>query len=65
MRYHNRILLLIFNLFLSVVYGQEQQQRSYKEISALFEAYPENDERAMVFVNLYVEKAKNDHNLKS
>lgn len=64
MRYHNRILLLIFNLFLSVVYGQEQQQRSYKEISALFEAYPENDERAMVFVNLYVEKAKNDHNLK-
>lgn len=59
----NRILLLILNLFLSVVYGQEQQ-RSYKEISALFEAYPENDERAMVFVNLYIEKAKNDGNFK-
>lgn len=64
MRHHNRILLLIFNLVLSVVYGREQQQRSYKEISALFETYPENDERAMVFVNLYIEKAKKDRNYK-
>ncbi|WDF45389.1 helix-turn-helix domain-containing protein [Chryseobacterium sp. KACC 21268] len=63
MHYHNRILLLIFNLFFSVLYGREQQ-RSYKEISALFEGYTENDERAMVFVNLYIEKAKKDRNYK-
>ena len=44
--------------------GKEIQQQSYKEISRLIDSYSENDERAMVFVKMYIDKAKNDHNLK-
>lgn len=64
MHYHIRILLLIFNLFWCFVDGHQFPERSYKEISALFNAYKENDERAMVFVNLYLKKAKSEYNLK-
>lgn len=50
------------------VQGQEQQgkyyRESYENIYGLFESYPENDNRAMVFVNRYIEKAKREHNLK-
>lgn len=64
MRYRNRILLLIFNLFLAITKGQEQQEQSYKEISGLIDAYSENDERAMVFVKMYISKAKKENQLK-
>lgn len=64
MRYHNRILLLIFTLFWWFIDGHQSPERSYKEIAALFNAYHENDERAMVFVNLYIKKAKRENKLK-
>lgn len=64
MYYHNRILLLIFTFFLSLIQGQNLNEQSYKNISGLFNSYSENDERALVFVNLYISKAKKDHNYK-
>ncbi|KAA0126789.1 AraC family transcriptional regulator [Chryseobacterium sp. SN22] len=64
MHCNKKILLLIFNLFWCLIEGCQFPKRSYKEISALFDAYPENDERALVFVNLYIKKAKKEHNLK-
>lgn len=64
MHYCNGILLLIVSLLASSLQGQEIQQQSYKEISRLIDSYSENDERAMVFVKMYIDKAKNDHNLK-
>lgn len=64
MCYHNRFLLLIFTFFLSLIQGQNLKEQSYKKISGLFNSYSENDERAVVFVNLYISKAKKDHNLK-
>lgn len=64
MYYHNRLLLLIFTFFLSLIQGQNLNEQSYKKISGLFNSYSENDERALVFVNLYISKAKKDHNYK-
>ncbi|AZA88542.1 AraC family transcriptional regulator [Chryseobacterium shandongense] len=64
MYYHNRLLLLIFTFFLSLIQGQNLNEQSYKNISGLFNSYSENDERALVFVNLYISKAKKDHNYK-
>jgi AraC-like DNA-binding protein len=63
MHYNKRILLLIFTLFWCFIDGHHFPERSYKEIAALFNAYQENDERAMVFVNLYLKKARSEHNL--
>lgn len=64
MYYCSRILPMLFTLFVLMTQGQEIQQQSYKEISRLIDSYSENDERAMVFVKMYIDKAKNDHNLK-
>ncbi|WP_055865004.1 helix-turn-helix domain-containing protein [Chryseobacterium sp. Leaf180] len=33
-------------------------ENSFKEISSLIDTYPENDERAMVYVQIFLEKAK-------
>ncbi len=64
MHYYNGVLTLLFTLFVFMTQGQEIQQQSYKEISRLIDSYSENDERAIVFVKMYIDKAKNDHNLK-
>ncbi|SEM27728.1 AraC-type DNA-binding protein [Chryseobacterium taichungense] len=40
--------------------AQDLEKLTYKTISDLYEGYPENDERAMVFVNRYIEKAKRE-----
>lgn len=64
MNYHHKILLLLFNLFSFFLTAQELQNLSYKKISDLYAGYPENDSRAMVFVNRYIEKAKKEHFLK-
>lgn len=64
MHYHHKISFLIFNLFFFFLNAQELQSLSYKTISDLYENYPENDSRAMVFVNKYIEKAKKDNNWK-
>lgn len=65
---NNKLLLIILNLILLSVQGQERQgkyyKESYKKIYGLFESYPENDDRAMVFVNRYIHKAKSEQNLK-
>ncbi len=67
MFYNNKILLIIFNLILLSIQGQERQEKyskeSYDKIYGLFESYSENDDRAMSFVNRYIDKAKNERNL--
>lgn len=60
MQNHNRLLMLILALFVNLFHSQEQEN-SYKKLSALFNSYPENDERAMVYVNMYIGKAKKEH----
>lgn len=61
MNYHHKTLLLIFNLLSFFMMAQDSEKLTYKTISDLYEGYPENDERAMVFVNRYIEKAKREH----
>ncbi|WP_288462527.1 helix-turn-helix domain-containing protein [uncultured Chryseobacterium sp.] len=61
MNYHHKILLLIFNLLSFFMMAQDSEKLTYKTISDLYAGYPENDERAMVFVNRYIEKAKKEH----
>lgn len=67
MFYNNKILLIIFNLILLSIQGQERQEKyrkeSYDKIYGLFESYSENDDRAMSFVNRYIDKAKKERNL--
>lgn len=63
MHCRRRILILIISLFWCFIGGHQLSKQSYKEISALFDSYAENDERAMVFVNLYIKKARSEHNL--
>lgn len=59
MRTNNLLLYITIYLSLSFVNAQEMHY-SYKKLSSLINVYPENDERAMVFVNIYIEKAKNE-----
>lgn len=61
MNCHHKILLLIFNLLSFFMMAQDSEKLTYKTISDLYAGYPENDERAMVFVNRYIEKAKKEH----
>lgn len=59
---------MIFNCLLLLVQGQrrveKQEAESYKKISGLFEAYSENDDRALVFVRMYIDKSKKENNFK-
>lgn len=43
---------------------EKYQVESYKKISGLIDAYSENDERALEFVRMYIEKAKEESNYK-
>lgn len=65
---NNKILLLIFNCLLLLLQGQKRVEKdqieSYKKISGLIDAYSENDERALVFVRMYINKAKEECNYK-
>lgn len=62
---NNKILLIIFNLYLLFIQGQKRQEKyreeSYDKIYGLFESYPENDSRALVFVTMYIDKAKREN----
>ena len=62
---NNKSLLIIFNLSFLLAYAQERQkiykEESYEKISGLFDAYSENDERALVYVKLYIDKAKHEN----
>lgn len=61
MNYYHKILLLIFNLLSFFIMAQNLEKLTYKTISDLYAGYPENDERAIVFVNRYIQKAKREH----
>ncbi|WP_346984960.1 hypothetical protein [Chryseobacterium sp. POE27] len=61
MNYHHKLSLLIFNLLSFFMLAQDLEKLTYKTISDLYAGYPENDERAIVFVNRYIEKAKSEH----
>lgn len=65
---NNKILLIIFNCFFLLVQGQKNIEKyhedSFKKISGLIDAYSENDDRAMIFVRMYIEKAKKECNFK-
>lgn len=57
---------MIFNLFILLAQGQNarkfHQGESYGKIAGLFDSYSENDERALVFVQMYIDKAKRERN---
>jgi len=57
---------MIFNLFILLAQGQNvpknHQGESYGKIAGLFDSYSENDERALVFVQMYIDKAKKEEN---
>lgn len=61
MRTINLFIFVIIYFSLSFVKAQEINY-SYKKLSSLINAYAENDERAMVFVNMYIDKAKKESN---
>lgn len=63
MQNQKRLITLILLLTVNIFYCQKKEY-TYKELSTLFNSYPENDERAMVFVNLYIDKARREQNLK-
>lgn len=63
MQVQKRLITLILLLAINIFYCQKKEY-TYKELSTLFNSYPENDERAMVFVNLYIDKARKEQNLK-
>lgn len=61
MRTNNTYFLILFIFFVGFFQSQEKQN-SYKKLSSLFNSYQENDERALVFVKMYIEKAKSEKN---
>lgn len=50
-------------LFSNMFKGQDKSV-SYENLYKLFNSYAENDQRALVFVNMYIEKAKREEDLK-
>lgn len=50
------VLILTFCNFKS----QHAENYTYTQLTDLFNVYPENDERAMVFVNMFISKAKKE-----
>jgi len=63
MQNQKRLITLILLLAVNIFYCQKKEY-TYKELSTLFNSYSENDERAMVYVNLYIDKARKEQNLK-
>lgn len=61
---NNKILLIILNLILLSVQGQERQgkyyKESYKKIYGLFESYPENDDRQwFLLIGIFIKQRVN------
>lgn len=63
---NSKSLLIICNLSFLLTYAQERQkiykEESYEKISGLFDAYSENDQRALAYVKIYIDKAKHENN---
>lgn len=54
---------IIFGLFAILLYSNstaQEKQYSYAQLYKMFNTYSENDERGLVFVNLYLSKAKKE-----
>jgi len=60
MQIFNKFLLSLLILIFCNLKSQYTDQYTYAQLTALFDAYPENDERAMVFVHMYISKAKKE-----
>lgn len=58
----NKILIFFSVLLLTGIKAQKQPY-SYAQLSDALDAYSENDERGMVFVNLYIAKAKKEEKI--
>lgn len=56
-------ILLLLAVSLSNGIKAQVTQYSYTQLSKLFNSYSENDERGLVFVNLYISKAKKERKL--
>ena|SRR6218665_3959525 len=60
MRNFKKFLLPLLFLIFCNFKSQEQNQLTYSNLTDLFDAYPENDERALVYVDMYIAKAKKE-----
>lgn len=60
MQIFNKFLLSLLILSSCTLKSQHADQYTYARLTDLFDTYPENDERAMVFVNMYILKAKKE-----
>lgn len=60
MRNFKKLLLPLLFLIFCNFKGQGQNQLTYSKLTDLFDAYPENDERALMYVDMYIEKAKKE-----
>ncbi|WBS74153.1 helix-turn-helix domain-containing protein [Elizabethkingia meningoseptica] len=63
MKIFNKFLLLLLFFTFCNFQSQNVKKYTYSELNKLFDDYPENDSRAMIFVNLYIEKAKKEKEL--
>ena len=60
MKNFRKFTLPLLTLLACICTAQVGNGHSYAKLTALFDAYPENDGRAMTFVNLYIAKAKKE-----
>lgn len=60
MKILSKLLLSLLILTFCNLKSQHAKQYTYTQLNELFDAYPENDERAMVFVNMYIATAKKE-----
>lgn len=58
-----KVLLSLLILTYCICKCQEIKEYSYGNLTGLFDAYPENDERALVYVDMYIAKAKKEKKL--
>lgn len=61
---NNNLLLVIILILFSIMFKGQEKSVSYEDLYRLFDSYAENDLRAMVFVNMYIEKSKREEDLR-
>ncbi|PWN58450.1 helix-turn-helix domain-containing protein [Chryseobacterium viscerum] len=60
MKIFNKLLLSLLILTFCHLKSQYAEKYTYSQLDEIFDAYEENDERAMVFVSMYIAKAKKE-----
>jgi len=63
MQNFKKFLLTLLILTFCNYKSQGQNKLTYSDMTELFDAYPENDERALVYVDMYIAKAKKEKKL--